>query len=97
MAEGVRRDGSGRPLPSTGGSLQSLCLYQDLDAGCALKAIVNIRTDPLGPPAGYWYASDGSTFVFVAVWEGNAPLPDGFECPARVRAQKGRNAICRGN
>ncbi len=55
--------------PDTGGLLQTLCVYRELDQGCALESILpQVPIDPLGKPArdGYWYVSDGSTFVLIA-------------------------------
>jgi hypothetical protein len=58
--------------PDTGGQVQSLCVYQELDAGCALAvALPELPSDPLGSSAddGYWYASDGTSFVLIAQQE----------------------------
>jgi type II secretory pathway pseudopilin PulG len=54
--------------PSTGGSIQTLCTYKDLDAGCKLEDLLSpIPSDPLGDSVknGYWYSSDGKSFVIV--------------------------------
>ena len=58
--------------PDTGGQVQSLCGFQELDAGCALAAdLPELPSDPLGSSAdnGYWYASDGTSFVLIAQQE----------------------------
>lgn len=51
--------------PATGGGIQTLCVFPDLDAGCALEEVLSpLPQDPLGSTGagGYWYASDGTTF-----------------------------------
>jgi hypothetical protein len=60
--------------PSTNGNIQSLCVFEDSDAGCALRDVLDpIPQDPLGDPAGngYFYASDGQTYVLYATREGD--------------------------
>ena len=56
--------------PDSGGSVQSLCVFDDTDAGCELEDVLSsIPNDPLGEPLaenGYWYASDGNTFTVYA-------------------------------
>ena len=55
--------------PSTGGNIQTLCTYKDVDAGCKLGEMLNaIPGDPLGDSVqnGYWYSSDGKSFVIIA-------------------------------
>jgi len=67
--------------PSTGGNIQTLCTYQEVDAGCKLKDILNpIPADPLGEAAknGYWYSSDGKTYSLIA----------GMESPANATPEK---------
>ena len=67
--------------PSTGGNIQSLCTYQDIDAGCKLKDVLDpIPSDPLGDSVqnGYWYSSDGKTFTLVA----------GMDSPSNTTAAK---------
>jgi hypothetical protein len=69
--------------PSTGGGVQTLCAYADLDIGCdLLKVVPALPQDPLGDPLknGYWYASDGQRFSVFAVQEGGAQ-PGLSECP----------------
>ena len=56
--------------PSTGGNMQTLCAYKDLDIGCKLTKVLDPlpAADPLGDPLtnGYWYASDGKSFAVYA-------------------------------
>jgi len=69
--------------PSTGGAIQTLCAYADLDAGCALLDVMSaVPQDPLGDPLknGYWYASDGQRFTVFAIQEGETS-PDLSRCP----------------
>ena len=66
--------------PDTGGGVQSLCAFTDLDAGCALRDILAaLPQDPLGsgPNDGYWYSSTGAEFTLYARRE-SAQFP---ECP----------------
>ena len=66
--------------PDTGGGIQSLCAFADLDAGCVLRDILGaLPQDPLGngPNDGYWYSSTGVEFTLYARRE-SAQLP---ECP----------------
>jgi len=61
--------------PNTNGNIQTLCVFEDSDAGCALQDIVDpVPQDPLGDPAanGYYYASDGETYVLYATREADA-------------------------
>ena len=55
--------------PSTGGNIQTLCTYKEIDAGCKLEDLLSpIPSDPLGDSVknGYWYSSDGKTFTLIA-------------------------------
>ena len=55
--------------PSTNDNIQSLCVFRDLDALCALEEYLDpLPVDPLGDPLedGYWYKSDGKTFMLIA-------------------------------
>ena len=54
--------------PDTGGGVQSLCVFQELDAGCALRRVAPLPDDPLGDAGlnGYFYASDGESFAVYA-------------------------------
>ncbi len=65
------RDENGS-YPDTGGGIQTLCAYQELDVGCALEEVLApLPGDPLGDPTlnGYWYASDGSHYTLYALRE----------------------------
>jgi hypothetical protein len=66
--------------PDTGGGIQTLCAYQDLDVGCALEEMLGpLPGDPLGDPTvnGYWYTSDGSRYTIYALRESG----QSEECP----------------
>lgn len=55
--------------PDTKGAIQSLCVFEQYDQGCKLGAFLNpVPSDPRGDPAtnGYWYESDGTTYVLFA-------------------------------
>lgn len=72
-------------LPSNGGRRQTLCVYRHIDAGCALREVLpNLPTDPLGnsTATGYWYVSDGETFVLIARLE--AATETDPACPQSV-------------
>lgn len=60
--------------PTTGGQVQSLCVYEKLDKGCLFKQYINVDLpkDPLGNFNGYWYSSDGETARFYAWLEGGS-------------------------
>jgi hypothetical protein len=61
--------------PSTNGAVQTLCIFEDVDAGCALLDVVDtLPDDPLGRSTenGYWYASDGDSFTVYARRESDA-------------------------
>ena len=73
--------------PDTGGEVQTLCLH-GADAGCAVRFFLpasRLPNDPLGSSAdhGYWYLSDGTSFVLIARQEemtgegGRCPQPEG--------------------
>jgi 4-amino-4-deoxy-L-arabinose transferase-like glycosyltransferase len=60
--------------PSTGGGIQSLCIHLDIDAGCELGEFLKpLPKESLGPPYGYWYESDGSTFTLYTALESPPP------------------------
>ena len=70
-----RQDHDG--YPDTGGSIQSLCAFKEFDEGCKLDSVLDpLPVDPLGDPAinGYWYGSDGTTYILYAVREGDLAL-----------------------
>ncbi len=82
--------------PSTGGNIQTLCTYQDIDAGCKLKDFLNpIPQDPLGSSVinGYWYVSDGQTYTLMAGLESPAASPS--KCDASwLKHTNKPNLIC---
>lgn len=58
--------------PSTNNNIQTLCVFEEDDVGCALKDILEpIPLDPLGSPSdnGYFYQSGGQSFVLYAIRE----------------------------
>jgi len=69
--------------PDTAGNIQTFCAYEDADLGCKLKEVLDPlpAADPLGEALvnGYWYASDGQSFVVYAIQE-EAPSPDAPQC-----------------
>jgi hypothetical protein len=80
--------------PSTGGGIQTLCVYKDADKGCALEDVLStLPTDPLGDAStnGYWYKSDGTTYTLYAQRESNA-VP---QCPDHPQhLQKFKSLMC---
>jgi hypothetical protein len=83
--------------PNTGGGMQTMCAYQDIDKGCDLKEVLSeseedVLIDPLGDPLanGYWYVSDGASYTIWTLREGpgNAGDPVCTEVPAQL-VQKG--------
>ncbi len=54
--------------PDTGGGVQSLCVFRDLDVGCVLLQVASLPEDPLGDAMvnGYFYASDGESYAVYA-------------------------------
>jgi hypothetical protein len=80
---------------STNGNLQTLCTYQGLDAGCALSEHLNpLPSDPGGRNLGYYYLSDGKSYVLGARWEADQAPPAGFECPPDFRPEPQLSVIC---
>ncbi len=68
-------------LPATNNNIQTLCAYETLDQGCALRDVLSpLPLDPLGSPVqnGYWYSSDGARAKFYASLEGE--IPDDQRC-----------------
>jgi len=69
--------------PSTGGNIQTVCNYPEIDALCEIEDLIDpIPTDPSGDPGknGYWYTSDGKTFTLIAGMELEANATPG-RCP----------------
>jgi hypothetical protein len=80
---------------SSNGNLQTLCTYQDLDAGCALSQHLNpLPADPVGRNFGYYYLSDGKSYVVGARWEGDQAPPAGFDCPPNFRPERQLAVVC---
>jgi type II secretory pathway pseudopilin PulG len=64
--------GKKKEYPTTGGTLQTACVYQEIDACCKLKDFIDpIPSDPRGDPGanGYWYNSDGKSYTLIAEME----------------------------
>ena len=83
LAEYLDENGS---YPDTGGGVQSLCVFAELDAACALRDFLGaLPQDPLGngPNDGYWYQSTGAEFTVYALRE-SAQLPECPEQPAHL-------------
>jgi hypothetical protein len=88
------RDGA---FPSTGGNIQSLCVYQDIDQGCKLRDVIDgdLPLDPLGEPNvnGYWYQSDGTNAKVFLSLEGE--IDDSERCDTDyVDFEDDPNMIC---
>lgn len=74
--------------PDSGGAIQSLCVFPDLDIGCALRDVLDpLPQDPLGEPAinGYWYVSTGSEYIVYARRESGL-VPECAEHPDHLGA-----------
>lgn len=72
--------------PSTDGNIQTLCAFTEFDRGCALLDVLDpLPSDPRGDPGsnGYWYTSDGTSFVVYAQREGDQ-IPACAEHPAHL-------------
>ena len=64
--------------PDTGAAIQSLCVFDGLDAGCALTQVLSpLPQEPLGDPVfnGYWYISDGDSYTLYAQLESDQLAP----------------------
>ena len=59
-------------FPETGPNLQSLCTYQDLDAGCQIAEYVEGGL-PVDRRVPYKYGSDGFTWILIAEFEAITP------------------------
>ncbi|MGB2695731.1 MAG: hypothetical protein WBD55_11185, partial [Dehalococcoidia bacterium] len=73
--------------------LQSLCRYEDLDAGCQLGEVIDpIPQDP-SPQGLYWYQSDGATFTLFVALDSVPPTSD---CPDSLprAVQHSENLYC---
>jgi 4-amino-4-deoxy-L-arabinose transferase-like glycosyltransferase len=81
--------------PNTGGQMQTLCGYVQLDVGCALRQFLDpIPNDPAGDPLvnGYWYASDGQSFGLFALQETTID-PAATDCPFYSEATLGNKQV----
>jgi hypothetical protein len=60
--------------PDSGGNVQSLCAYENTDAGCKLQEFIDraLLRDPLGPYT-YQYVSDGARWTLFAEIEAIQP------------------------
>lgn len=79
------RDHQGE-FPDTNGSLQSICVYKELDKGCAISDYIDpIPVDPAQPTDalknGYWWSSNARMLILYAVNEGSQQDSQG--CPAQ--------------
>ncbi|MEX0785125.1 MAG: hypothetical protein WD939_00665 [Dehalococcoidia bacterium] len=67
-------------VPSTDGAVQTLCVFEEFDAGCAIRDVLDpLPRDPLDQ--GYWYSSDGETYTIYARRETDS-LPECDDHPA---------------
>jgi hypothetical protein len=90
------KDKNGK-YPTTGGNIQTLCAFKDLDAGCKLKDVIpgGAPADPLGDPIqdGFWYQSDGTYVKLYASLEED--IPEDQKCPTdNVDLKKKADLIC---
>ncbi len=70
-------------FPYTTPGVQTLCVYEDADAGCKLRPYLDpLPVDVLGDPLnnGYWYESDGMTYMLYASMETKEGV-DESSCP----------------
>jgi hypothetical protein len=81
--------------PSTRGQVQTLCTYERLDTGCTLKKYLDpVPRDPAGGNLGYFYVSDGRSFIVAARWEADSDPPDGFMCPSFFQQTQEGAMVC---
>jgi hypothetical protein len=81
--------------PSTSNQLQTACVYQNSDKLCAIRNAVGAGglADPRGAnDFGYWYMSDGETYVLFASLEGS--VEDSDPCPTIASVIKQPNVFC---
>ena len=72
IAAGTAYEDENGGFPSTNNQIQTLCVYEDLDKGCAFGEFIDggeVPEDPLGNSEGYWYQSDGSFARFFVSFE----------------------------
>ncbi len=79
--------GTGGGYPDTAGELLPLTVLILSGSDCLIRQLLpDIPRDPLGDPVrdGYWYHSDGSSFVLVALRED--PQGEAGDCPDEIAA-----------
>jgi len=84
-------------FPSTGGNVQTLCVYRENDAGCKISDVLDpIPGDPLGESVknGYWYASDGKTFTIIAGMDSSSNATPGRCDPKWSQHTRKANLAC---
>jgi hypothetical protein len=90
------RDKDGK-FPPTNDNVQSVCIYQDTDALCALEQFLGgpPPEDPFGAQNGYWYSgsADGQSMKLFAALEADTP-PDPRCSSNDEGMQKRPNVIC---
>jgi hypothetical protein len=83
-------------FPDTNDNVQSICKYQDIDAGCALKSFIDggaIPEDPRGNSEGYWLQSDGDRLRIFASLEND--VEESEQCQTTdAELVKHDNLIC---
>jgi type II secretion system (T2SS) protein G len=82
--------------PSTGGSIQTACVYEKLDKLCEFKGQLTADrfSDPRGTSFGYFYQSDGKVYTLYASFEADNSASD--PCPSDVSYFKSlQNLFCR--
>ena len=81
---------------STGGNIQTLCAFKEVDAGCALGQFLGgeVPVDPTGEPTrnGYWYQSDGQSMRIYAALE--VEIPEDQRCETTYVDFRERLMIC---
>jgi hypothetical protein len=94
-ASNAYREANGEFI-STNGNIQTLCAFQDVDAGCALAGFMGgeVPIDPSGEATrnGYWYQSDGRSLRAYAALE--LEIPDAERCDTNYVDFRGRIMIC---
>jgi len=88
-----------KEYPNSGGNLQTVCTYQEIDAGCKLKDYIDpIPGDPRGESGtnGYWYNSDGKSYMLIAEMDlpENATPQDCPESSVKHLKQEKTNLYC---
>jgi hypothetical protein len=95
-ANEYREDNDG--YPSTGGNLQTVCVFLDDDVGCDLAEYLEggeLPVDPFGDPIenGYWFESNGESVKIYAALE--LEITDEERCPTNnVDLREKPSLIC---